>query len=151
MQSNNVIFLDIDGVLLPFGSYNWVLDKVFAKPYNYLDRLVKRTVAVPELRRLAEEKDAKFVLISTWRYLFDDAFLHRYLVGIGLGDMLHTEWIAKSDAINYRAKDADVHSWLTEQNFTGEWWIVDDSDTGVPSQHWIRTDPYKGYKAGEYE
>ena len=143
----NVLFLDIDGVLLPFGSYNWDLHKVFSKPYNYLDRMVKRTVGVEEIKRFCEEKDCKIVLISTWRYLFEERFLFEYIRSLGLAEYLYqTHWIAKDDTTSYRPKNYDINRWLTWQGpAAGNWWIIDDEDHGVPEGHWIKTDPYKGY------
>jgi len=143
---SNIIFLDIDGVLLPFGAYNWQLDKVFSRPYNYLERMVKRTVGVEALRTLAQERDAKFVLISTWRYLFEDEFLLAYLKGIGLGDVLHTQWLAVKYGATSRPKGLDIQDWLLANDFKGDWWIIDDEDHGVPEGHWIQTDAYRGYQ-----
>lgn len=144
---SNVIFLDIDGVLLPFGSYNWALEKVFANPYNYLDRLAARSKHVENVRALCQEKNAKLVLISTWRYLFPEQFLQDYMTRLGLWDLFHRDWIAVNPNKNYSGKNPDIQLWLRRNPDTATWWIIDDEDHDIPAERWIKTDPYVGYAA----
>jgi len=142
---SNILFLDIDGVLLPFGSYNWELHKVFEKPHRYLERMVKRSVGVENIKKFCDDNDAQIVLISTWRYLFPAAFLMQFLDKLGLHEYLHeTHWLATDPEHNYRDKSWDIEKWLRWQDFRGMWWIIDDTDVGVPHEHWIPTDPYRG-------
>lgn len=152
----NIIFLDIDGVLLPDGSYNWDVSKVLAKPYNYLDRLIERTPKniVEALRGYSLSTQAEFVLISTWRHLFSDDFLHDYFVGIGLRDCFHPDWIARDGEGLYRqSKKQDIARWLalhpeSEADVISgnKWTIIDDEDQGVPEENWIKTDPKIGFR-----
>jgi hypothetical protein len=145
----SIVFLDIDGVLLPFGAYNWDLDKVLRRPYNYLERLVKRTdkEALNGLRQLLWDRQAKFVLISTWRYLFDDKFLLDYLSGIGFTEeFFHPDWVARHPHNNYADKGPDISIWLMKHPEVKDWLVVDDMDCKVPEGHWIKTDPHVGYR-----
>lgn len=146
----NVLFLDIDGVLLPFGSYNWNLHRVFENPYKYLERMVKRSVGVDAIKKFCDDNNARIVLISTWRYLFRTPFLYDYLRRLGLSDYLHpSHWLAIDDRYNYKEKPYDINRWLRYEDHQGMWWIIDDQDQGVPEGHWIKTDPYVGYTGNE--
>lgn len=138
-----IIFLDIDGVLLPFGSYNWDISKVLRKPYNYLDRMIARTKLTALDNYFPSDKN-QVVLISTWRHLFPNAFLLKYLEGIGLGDVLHTDWIAKHSERHQSAKSVDIQMWLLKHPDVTDWIIIDDEDQGVPEGHWVRTNATTG-------
>ena len=149
----NIIFLDIDGVILPVGAYKHLfVDDIIRSPYKYdvkLAKITKKYSRVANLKKLALDYDAKFVLISTWRNLFPDEFLVRYLTLIGLDtqDYFHEDWVArKKNKMNiHYPKNQDIQYWLWEHEFTGDWWIIDDEDQHVPEENWIRTNSLKGY------
>lgn len=156
MTGFNKIFLDIDGVILPFGAYTIEeLPDIYQRPFDYLQLLVDRTPKniVDNLKKLAEERDANFVLISTWRNLFSEDFLKAYFKAIDLDpeQWFDSYWIAVDrSAIERfgarRGKSEDIQHWLWRNEYLGEWWMIDDeAHMYVDEPHAIVTDPLKGF------
>ena len=80
-----IIFLDVDGVILPLGSMKGVeFRDMIREPYGYIEDAAKLVPfhIVAHLKTLTQETGAKFVLISSWRGLFSRKFLEAFLRAI---------------------------------------------------------------------
>lgn len=112
-----VAFLDIDGVVLPFGT---MLGRAFRDmirdPYGYVEDAASMTPkwTVTHLKTFAQETDAKFVLISSWRGLFSPEHLQTYLSLIDLFDHFHADWQAPMQGMQTPRpwKARDIGEWL---------------------------------------
>ena len=86
-KKSGVVFLDIDGVILPHGALkeHEVLP-VLKNPYPYLGLLISghSKEAVIVLTDWLNNNGGKCVLISTWRRHFPHDFIIDFLRGIGL-------------------------------------------------------------------
>lgn len=143
---SSVLFLDIDGVLLPFGSYNdWYLAEATGHPGMFMTVTAQRCVGTANIKKFCDDNDAKIVLISTWRYIFQANDLLTFLIGAGLESYLHEDWIAVQPTVFRCSKLHDINCWIADHQETRNWWIIDDQDQGVSEEHWIKTDPYKGF------
>lgn len=145
----NILFLDLDGVLLPFGSYDDLDTKeMLQRPLEFKDALVARTpkTNIDALEKLGETYT--FVLISTWRYLVPDEMIKEYMSAIGLWKYFHTERPIANYSVQYASKPKDIHTWMTNFHVEPMALVIDDWDMrhelgeGITQ---IVTDPMVGY------
>lgn len=131
-----VVFLDIDGVILPWGVYSHLpFDDMSRK--DFIDQVIPLADPriVDDLKRMVLEAEAKFVLISTWRILFDPELLKQYFDGIGLNvdDWFHTDWIADDPYSPFggSSKSRSISNWLREHEYEGDWLLIDDEADSI--------------------
>lgn len=113
----NIIFVDIDGVILPLGTLKGIeLRDMIRDPYGYIEDVGRRVPAhtVANLLSLANHLDAQFVLISSWRGLFSREFLQSFLETIGIFFCFHKDWDAPMQGIQQPRpwKARDMAEWL---------------------------------------
>lgn len=124
-----IVFLDIDGVILPVGALKEVdVPDLFKDPFPHLDLMASRVSqeAVAKVRELCEETGAKLVLISSWRRFFPREFNRAFLKKIGLMDLFHKDWSA---GLKFSSeKMHDVGFWLDDHKRVGDNYIVIDDD-----------------------
>lgn len=151
MRKDKILFLDIDGVLLPFGSYDDLDTRgILANPMEHIDALAERTPpsTLAALRKLGQ--DHTFVLSSTWRYLVPDKVIEAYMDKIGLWEFFHKERPIANFATQFASKERDIAEWTLRHNKEPvcEWLTIDDHDMTYDDQfkgRQIITDPKVGY------
>lgn len=150
-MKDNILFLDLDGVLLPFGSYDDLDTRaMLQKPLEFKDALVERTPKenIDALHKLGE--DHTFVLISTWRYLVPDEMIKEYMSALDLWKYFHKERPIANFSIQYADKPVDINRWLAEYEHGGAGiLVIDDWDMTHHFKHstikQIAPDPKVGY------
>ncbi len=138
-----IIFLDIDGVVLPVGACNDTeIEAIIRDPHRHLDLLATRisAPAVKHLRTLATEIDAKFVLISTWRGIFPTEFIRAFLERVGLFDFFHEDWEAPMRGMPPRPnKGRDIGEWLGDHRIAQrDCIVIDDDDLALREYYGFR-------------
>ena len=117
-----VIFLDIDGVLAPWGS-------------GELDR-----GCVDRLNRLAEDTDALLVLTSSWREHTPLTEIEAALQRAGLTRRLHSA----TPVLPADSRGAEIATWLDAYGEPVAMVILDDEPVPPFGDRQVRTDEYEG-------
>ena len=141
MGYRRIIFLDIDGVVLP--------DRA-----NFLPNQTKPILtqfdpcAVSLLNKVCAHRRYKIVIHSSWlRYWTDDKISvidHCISQGLKKGHFHDTEPMCSGE-IHWRYDRVD--DWLSRHKEVNRFWILDDTppDDSYPRiKHWIRCDPDEG-------
>lgn len=131
----NIIFLDIDGVLLPARAR--VLPENLRRIGSFVDSVSKNLprserypvdfdpVAVALVNRLCELSDAKIVVHSDWRRVSKRNWLHSHLIAQGiLPDHLHEHWFAIMEGL-HSSKADDIGLWIAKHK-PDRFVIIDD-------------------------
>mgnify|MGYP001596690800 FL=1 len=153
-----IVFLDLDGVVVPFGSYaDTDLGLIRSSPHAHLDLLVQKTPAGPAalLRQLADTAEARFVLISSWRKAFPMSFNQAFLRRLGLLDRCHDDWCAPFRFSSH--KGHDIGAWLGEHKTVRQrdCLVLDDEELGLRESYGfkrlahIRPVPNIGFAHGD--
>lgn len=112
-----VIFLDIDGVLLPFPQKERPKDTLFpANTMKALDRLLKAT-------------EAQLVLSSTWRA--QDQFVTDILEDFEKHRLGVSEFYGMTDKHYHAERQWEIHRWLTQHQDKNKkicWLALDDEE-----------------------
>ena len=138
-----IIFLDIDGVVLPVGACNdSEIETIIREPFQHLDTLATRASAgaIECLRKLATENGAKFVLISTWRGIFPSDFVQSFLDRVGLFDLFHEDWEAPMRGMPPRPnKGRDIGEWIGDHRVAQrDCIVIDDDDLALREYYGFR-------------
>lgn len=126
-----VLFLDVDGVLLPIGACTDLeVGLVRSSPLAHLDLVAYRVSkeAIEAVQYMCKG-GAKIVLISSWRYAFTVNFIHEFLTRIGLNELLHEDWFAGFKPTS--GKRDDIGFWLDDHPDVTRWLAIDDQDLGL--------------------
>lgn len=144
-----IVFLDIDGVIIPYP-----LPKDKNVPGSVTEIIMGMTVeravnwhcpeSVAALKR--DFPDARFVLISSWRYLYPKPLIEGFLRKIGLFGAFDPNWFAPMT--ERRTKSADAQAWM-DAHGQGDWIAIDDHNLSLPIGRQIVTVPSVGYRGGE--
>lgn len=151
MTNKKILFLDLDGVLLPFGSYDDLDTRaMLQKPLEFKEALVERTPKnnIDALHKLGE--DHIFVLISTWRYLVPDEMIEEYMSALDLWKYFHTERPIANYSVQYASKPQDIKKWMQvhDDDLSYEYLLIDDWDMTSENYSHVKqiiTDPKVGY------
>lgn len=112
-----VIFLDIDGVLLPFPQKECPKNNTLfpANTMKALDRLLKAT-------------EARLILSSTWRS--QDQFVNDILEDFEQHNMDVNLFCGMTDKHYHAERQWEIHQWLTQQDKDKEicWLALDDEE-----------------------
>lgn len=136
-----VIFIDIDGVILPVGAMSGKQFRdLIRDPGGYVEDAAGYVPAwtVAHLRTLAEQTDAQFVLISSWRGVLDSTYLQTFLRLVGLFDYCHVDWEAPMQGHPPRpVKGRDIGAWLGAHPGY-EALVIDDDDLRLRTDFGLR-------------
>ena len=142
MSFNNLIFLDIDGVLCTHRAYEAVREKGMM---TYLD-----PVAVGLVKRLVEDYKAQVVISSDWRLhhsFLDMVNIFKLSNACSIANALHTRW--KTSEL-HSSRGLEIARWIDgEYAQKGEEYnyiIIDDNEDFMPHQlsRFIKCDTYDG-------
>lgn len=133
-MTRHIIFLDIDGVVLPFGAASAVdIGLVRSSPHAHLDRLLSRVPHGPveRIKQVADQAAAKIVLISHWRGVFSHSFCEAFLERLGLMQRAHEDWFAQMRGLPPKPeKGRDIRMWLADHRSMrqSDCVVIDDDD-----------------------
>jgi histidinol phosphatase-like enzyme len=140
MTKNNIIFLDIDGVLNGYNRWNllgWKIVKLtknnklinwyrkITEPFGIHERKVKR------LAKIVRETNAKIVMSSSWRFgWWNTPYEKQYKDQKKLTDLLnkyHIEVIDITPSSITGRRDMEIQEWITNnKNMINKFVILDD-------------------------
>ncbi len=136
---NRIVFLDIDGPVIPFSSL--LLD-----PYASVNRVIISPIPVAMLNKLCQRSGAKIVFNTTHNTTLDDVpDIDKVLVSAGLRpEYLHADTKTKYPQI---PRDVAVRVWLQQHSEVDDWIAFDDARfTADDNLIWI--DPDAGLHLG---
>lgn len=157
-MTENVIFIDIDGVLLPLKEWKTPENAAILKtrPEGFMQHIRFNAEAVRLVVRLADLSGAKLVLSSNWRRTWgpDSDALMRKLVAEGLReDLWHEDWFLPVLGLKPRKFD-EIADWLDNHPPCRALVIDDEAYAGPPlpkPNGVIATDEREGYTASDDE
>jgi len=134
-----IVFLDIDGVLLPARARVLPenlrrLGSIVASVSANLPRRERYpidfdAVAVALVNRLCELSDARIVIHSDWRLVSERDWLHQHMIAQGiLADHLHEHWFALMEGLSSSKAD-DIGLWIARHK-PSPFVIIDDDRLG---------------------
>lgn len=138
MNTNKIIFLDIDGVLVT----RRMLKDVIEWPLcGHLHRFDQECVA--SLGNVILQTDAKIVISSTWRMGPDSRF--QMLVEYMAHEGVYGDIIGRTKRLN-TPRGFEIEAWRKENNHAGPYVIIDDdSDFTQEQKHFfVKTDMIDG-------
>lgn len=163
----NIIFLDIDGVLLPWQKYNQV--PKFPSEHRLEVHLPEEHINL--VNKLAQENNAKIVVSSTWR-MHDDSLiidkfskdyqpfdLRSFLKRSGLTAPFADDWHTLmpehfGEIIHGVARGLEIYRWLQNHPEVTNWVALDDDASGFAAleirNHLAETDPVIGLTEQDY-
>lgn len=133
-MTSKIIFVDIDGVLLPLKDWTTPENSPLLKtrPSGFMQHLRFNREAVTLLVRLADLAGAKLVLSSNWRITWgpDADAIMRKLVAEGLrADLWHEDWYLPVLGIGGRKFD-EIADWISDHSPCRALIIDDEEYTG---------------------
>lgn len=151
MTKPNIIFLDVDGVLVNPETCIAEDDK---EGYSYFDPISAHLV-----RRLCEENNCRIVISSSWRKLFDAESMKAILGAVcpRLGNYMYTDdrWCTVSlNGVPYDqfGRGKEIKQWIDKYSsqFSNFVIIDDDSDMEPFMDNLVRTDAYQGFRLRDF-
>ena len=130
----NIIFLDIDGVML---SWKRAQKRAYDGDFEFLQN------AINSLNRVAKSIDAKVVIISTWR----ETRTLKYFQDLFDGRKINVDIIGMTDVLN-TGRASEIQKWIDENSV--EYFIIIDDNTREIEKHFksdknvLRTGLYRG-------
>lgn len=125
-----IVFLDIDGVVLPDGvleKANVSVRRLLEDPDAHFDMLVAghSPAAVEHVKTLVEKTGAKLVVHSSWRRVFGEDYTLRFLDAIGLTrNLFHVDHTCEFRFSSSKA--SDIGLWLSDHPDELKVIIIDD-------------------------
>jgi len=136
VTTENIVFVDIDGVLLPLKDCRAPENAALlrSRPEGFMGQLRFSAEAVRLLVRLADLAEARLVLSSNWRRSWgpDSDALMAKLVSEGLRqDLWHEDWFAPLFGLEPRKFD-EIADWLDDHPSSKALIIDDEVYRGPP-------------------
>lgn len=142
----NIIFLDVDGVLVNPETCIAEDDKC---GYSYFDPISARLV-----RRLCEEHNCRIVISSSWRKLLNAESMKAILGAVcpRLGHYMYTDdrWCTISPTNGYRGEE--IKAWIDKYSSQFNSFVIldDDSDMEPFMDNFVHTDAYRGFRLEDF-
>ena len=143
-----IIFLDLDGVLVPAR----LLCRVTAQRESLAEALEPRAIAL--LNDLVARAKAQIVISSSWRELFELAELRTLLEHAGLCGLIvdMTPIGTPAGGARAAARGHEIQQWLDQHPAVSSFVILDDAaDMAHLTHRWIRTDIETGLQPHHVE
>lgn len=129
-----VVFLDIDGVIVTH-RHNMSLTEGTMSDAD--------PVAVALLSRLASENEAKFVITSSWRRIYDRETITDILARAGMPpELIHDDWATPVLPSAFRGHE--VEAWLQRHPEVERHVSVDDDSDYLADQPLVSCPPFDG-------
>lgn len=164
-MKNNIIFLDIDGVVntlqiskTPFKKGSVEKDGYYFQLCHEKDEEVSNKQAVLWLDKLCHETNAKIVISSTWRKYNNYNKTVAALYNSGLSDDIDIIGMTPIDCFScprlgyWQTRGTEISNWLLENKDRVLNYVIldDDCDMGDLISHLVRCDTYYGFGCKEY-
>jgi hypothetical protein len=164
----NIIFLDIDGVLIPNSEQG--LPPTFERESRIEAYLNPKSIAL--VNKLAADNNAEIVVSSSWRFHDKDLAskgyeksdsildLRSFLQRSGLTAEFANDWHTPkptrfSDAINGRPRGLEIKDWLDNHPEVKNWVALDDDSSGFGTlniiNHLVKIDSDIGFQEVYYK
>lgn len=154
-----IIFLDFDGVINTLQIDNVPFDTVtgkinhngfFFNIYSPNDMKVSNRQAIMWLNKLCLETDAQIVIISTWRFDYDNAVAALYNSGLDKNIKI----IGKTPYISLENRGLEINTFI-ENNLKNQEikYVILDDDQDVSleqKRHLVLCNTYNGFGFNEY-
>lgn len=140
MECDNVLFLDVDGVL---NSGPWLMKETKESQEFHLRRDIPQAAtdidpeAIARLQRIVDATGAKIVLSSSWRYLYRPAkFIELLRAHNFVGDLIGATPLSE-DVPGRKCRGDEVALWLKEHSFLDikKFVILDDDESFGDLEH----------------
>lgn len=142
---NKIIFLDIDGVLNTPRSIKLTPKIVEGVPYWYGRHLhALDSECIRRLNKITDETDAKIVISSTWRHMFEQA--PEVLIDHFKSEGIIGEIIGFTPVLRGKFRGDEIQSWFDHQGEQIDGFVIldDDSDMLHLKSHLVQTCTSRG-------
>lgn len=166
-MTEKILFVDIDGPLIPGRSYfldqqpikNKLADYQFEDQKRfefYVDKfglqMTMDPIAVAMVNDILKQTNASIVVHSTWSYLFNEKDVKKVLEVNGIHGPYHEDWTTPKDPNTRR--EHQVKLWLDKHPEVDMYAILDDSDIFENYQyamgHFVKVDFHEGFTMQHY-
>lgn len=130
----SILFLDIDGIVMPTTVSGEVYRLALSKDVNdsvKINELKKYALLdnISKINKLIDKYNLKIVIISSWRRVFGSRFTKKFLLEFFDETKFHMEYSAP-----YRftsGKNQDIIDWCEDNNYTSGYYVLDDELGGA--------------------
>ncbi|MBB3175472.1 hypothetical protein FHR90_003328 [Endobacter medicaginis] len=158
-DASAIVFLDIDGVLLPTACWSlksaidawqrlrWCTDES-ERELIYTNDVQFSAVAIALMNQLCTRCRAQIVLVTSWRWHHSQEYIRRILSSHGVAE---EHWHADYACVDTGGgKRADVDEWLSRHAEVTAWVVVDDqsgelgfADLGIDGEQGLTISSYR--------
>lgn len=140
MECDNVLFLDVDGVL---NSGPWLMKETKESQEFHrrtdmdIDAMSLNPAAVARLQRIVDATGAKIVLSSSWRYMYKpEKFMYLLRAHKFVGDLIGATPLTEN-VPGRKCRGDEVAMWLKENSFLDikKFVILDDDESFGDLEH----------------
>ena len=141
----NIIFLDIDGVLV---NPETCIAEGERGGFGYFD-----PVSCKLVKRLCEEHNCKLVISSSWRILTDMWQMYTILQAVcpSLGTYMFLDDRWRTDSLDSH-RGGEIKAWIDKHSSEFEKFVIidDDSDMEPLMDSLVQTDGYQGFRMRDF-
>ena len=150
LETKNIIFLDIDGVL---NSLKWresFITKVMRKNNEKLEIRLLDPLPIYLLLKLIRKTSSRIVMSSAWRN-GKKTYFWRLFYDMGFRFKL-SDFIGETPDLHDKKRGYEIQKWIQDNNYTGKYIILDDDNDFLKGQleFLIRTNHKYGFSINDY-